>query len=575
MSTENSTSYTREGSGCSEDTYSPTDTQLKDFLSSDIQKHFEIVEHIGKGAYGSVFEIKSKTDKKVYALKVVPLSSDQDIERMSREVEVLSQLQHPNIVRYHTSWNLKNEGNCTEIDPNFQCLCIQVEYCDQTLKDFIENMNSYDDQYEMDLERRRILGEILDGVKYIHEENIMHRDLNPKNIFLSKSGTVKIGDFGIARTVYLTDGNTTVSINDENLTSYFGTKLYCAPEVLNCSKSYDNRVDLYSLGLIIFEMWYPFQTQMERSKSFDDIKSSAIKIPDSFEPEIVKEILIGLLQHNSSDRMVLDDVVKKMLLIEKEDPFTEESLIQQTSQQLKLDIRKSVGRLIYGTDKKIVKGCCFRLGNGPYLITSYSVLKRRRFPRNWSVVFGRNEQTILRPQNPIWSNAELDVAILELDYTKSSKLFPEGLQLENQGINQKMFAFKNIDNQKSLLEVVNHPIVPDDPCEDIIIEFASAPANRGAPVLYVSDQNKVSLFGIVIGQRYRKGIKEKGKTIIRNITSVYESIDPIIPGDIRKEIFSSSPHFKCHERLMEKFENYIQMKNENDSTDSDSSHDDW
>lgn len=118
-------------------------------------------------------------------------------------------------------------------------------------------------------------------------------------------------------------------------------------------------------------------------------------------------------------------------------------------------------------------------------------------------------------------------------------------------------------------------MVPDDPCDDIIIEFASALANRGAPVVHVSDQNKVNLFGIVIGQRYRKGIKEKGKTIIRSIASFYESIDPLIPGDIRKEIFSSSPHFKCHERLMEKIGNYIQMQNEKDSIDSDSSQDDW
>lgn len=73
--------------------------------------------------------------------------------------------------------------------------------------------------------------------------------------------------------------------------------------------------------------------------------------------------------------MVLDEVVKKMLLFEKEDPFTEESLIQLTSQQLEQDIRKSVGSLIHGTDKMFVKGCCFRLGNGPHLITSYSVLE--------------------------------------------------------------------------------------------------------------------------------------------------------------------------------------------------------
>lgn len=183
MSTSMSTSNASKRSDSSSDSY-PNYSQLTDFFrSSDFLKHFEIVGDIGKGAFGSVYKIKSKTDRKDYALKVVPSSSDQDIEKIYREVVVLSQLQHPNIVRYFTSWCLKNEGKAEEIDRNFQCLCIQLEYCDQTLRDFIKNMILSDDQNQMKFERRRILGEILDGVKYIHERNIMHRDLNPQNIF--------------------------------------------------------------------------------------------------------------------------------------------------------------------------------------------------------------------------------------------------------------------------------------------------------------------------------------------------------------------------------------------------------
>lgn len=108
---------------------------------------------------------------------------------------------------------------------------------------------------------------------------------------------------------------TDVPIIDENLSSYFGTKLYCAPEVLNCDKSYDYRVDLYSLGLIVFEMWHPFKTVMERCKMFSDIKSSTVKIPDSLEPKIIKEVMSGLLQHDPKDRMVLDEVIKNHSLI--------------------------------------------------------------------------------------------------------------------------------------------------------------------------------------------------------------------------------------------------------------------
>ncbi|CAG2213692.1 EIF2AK2 [Mytilus edulis] len=388
-------------------------------------KHFEIVKKIGEGAYGSVYKIKSKTDKKEYALKFVPLRTDQDEERINREVEVLSQLQHANIVRYHTSWHIKSEGASNDsLATNVQYLCIQMEYCNQTLRDFIENMNVYD-RCDRELEQRRILGEIVDGIKYIHDENIMHRDLNPRNIFLSKSGTVKIGDFGIARPENLTEGSKIMSSKDENLTSYIGTKLYCGPEVLNCDKKYDKRIDLYSLGLIIFEMWFTFQTEMERCKIFE-----------------------GLLQHDPNMRMGLEEVVEKMSLFDKEETFTDETPIQQIPN-------------------------------------------------------------------------------------------------------------RNINNAKSLMEIADWPSIPENPADEMIIKFESASSNRGAPVLYVSDENVISVFGIVLGHSFRKGVKEKGMTVIRNLSSVYESIDPIMPDDIRKAIFSSSPYFKCHERIMENIEHYI------------------
>lgn len=188
------------------------------------------------------------------------------------------------------------------------------------------------------------------------------------------------------------------------------------------------------------------------------------------------------------------------------------------------------------------------------------MVKGTRFPKNWHAVFRENERIKLSRYNPIWSNIELDVAILEI---KSIALFTEGLELHNQDVNQKMFAFKNNKNtQMSFWEAIQLPKFPEEPSEDIRIEFSSTAANIGAPIVYVSAQNSISLIGMIIEPSYKKGIKETGKTIIRNIQSVYESIDPIIPGDIRRKIFKTSPYFKCHERLMERME-IIQLQSEN------------
>lgn len=561
MWTNSSGSYDEENCESSSGSFSSTDSRLEAVLSSDMLKHFEIVKKIGEGAYGSVYKIKSKTDKKEYALKFVPLRTDQDEERINREVEVLSQLQHANIVRYHTSWHIKSEGASNDsLATNVQYLCIQMEYCNQTLRDFIENMKVYD-RCDRELEQRRILGEIVDGIKYIHDENIMHRDLNPRNIFLSKSGTVKIGDFGIARPENLTEGSKIMSSKDENLTSYIGTKLYCGPEVLNCDKKYDKRIDLYSLGLIIFEMWFTFQTVMERCKIFEGIKSPAIVIPDSFEPQIVKDIIVGLLQHDPNKRMGLEEVVDKISLFNEEETFTDETPIQQIPNRSGFDLKGSVGRLIYmhSTSKKQVKGSCFRLGSGPFIVTSYSVVKRRKFPQNWYAFFGRkNKKAVLKPKNPIWTHRDLDIAILELEVNEGSYL-PGSLSLQNQDVTQKVFTFRNINNAKSLMEIADWPSIPENPADEMIIKFESS-SNRGAPVLYVSDQNVISVFGIVLGHSFRKGVKEKGMTVIRNLSSVYESIDPIMPAYIRKAIFSSSPYFKCHERIMENIEHYIMVQ---------------
>lgn len=125
----------------------------------------------------------------------------------------------------------------------------------------------------------------------MHKNNIIHRDLNPKNILLDSNGHIKISDFGLAITVDMVMKQRTklASSNDStkkrsSQTGKVGTSYYVAPELHeNASISrYGKEADVYSLGVIFFEMLHPpFETGMERAKILEDIRSKDIKFPKS------------------------------------------------------------------------------------------------------------------------------------------------------------------------------------------------------------------------------------------------------------------------------------------------------
>ncbi|GCB64856.1 hypothetical protein scyTo_0007595 [Scyliorhinus torazame] len=174
-------------------------------------------------------------------------------------------------------------------------LYIQMEYCEKsTLRDTI------DQGLYRDINRLwRLFREILDGLAYIHEQGMIHRDLKPVNIFLDSNDHVKIGDFGLA-TDHLsnvagdrqeTDGSESIHFIKPdpagNLTGMVGTALYVSPEVQgNTKASYNQKVDLFSLGIIFFEMSYhPMATASERISVLSKLRMPTIEFPEDFDEE--------------------------------------------------------------------------------------------------------------------------------------------------------------------------------------------------------------------------------------------------------------------------------------------------
>ncbi|XP_048745657.2 eukaryotic translation initiation factor 2-alpha kinase 3-like [Ostrea edulis] len=158
-------------------------------------------------------------------------------------------------------------------------LYIQMQLCRrETLKDWLCASTSAPRSSEAIWD---MFGQIVSAVEYVHDSGLMHRDLKPSNIFFSYDGVIKIGDFGLVTDH--TDEEMEEFSYDSNPfrkhTSQVGTTLYMSPEQMT-GKPYGQKVDIFSLGMILFEMLYSFSTQMERVRTLMEIKKRIF--PDEF-----------------------------------------------------------------------------------------------------------------------------------------------------------------------------------------------------------------------------------------------------------------------------------------------------
>ncbi|XP_053685295.1 eIF-2-alpha kinase GCN2 isoform X2 [Sabethes cyaneus] len=389
---------------------------------SRLQTEFEVLSYIGKGAYGDVIKVRNILDNRQYAIKriLLPARRKQFYKKMTREVQVLSRLNHENVVRYFNSWVEKVnpddeiyqrvESSCdwslstgsarprvatqvakknSEINSDWVIdsssssedddddddngrsdgiefvdsngevatyesfsdveaaanekerrsatpglpmdmlyMYIQMEFCEKSTLRTAIDANLY-----LDVERVwRLFREIAEGLFHIHQQGMIHRDLKPVNIFLDSRDQVKIGDFGLATTSILALQNQQQeriaqsqqikSLDMGNsLTGKVGTALYVAPELTgNASKStYNQKVDLYSLGIILFEMsTQPLETGMERVTTLMELRSDSIRFPESMltDDNYTQRVQVirWLLNHDPSERPTAEELLASELI---------------------------------------------------------------------------------------------------------------------------------------------------------------------------------------------------------------------------------------------------------------------
>uniref|UniRef100_H2NUS1 cyclin-dependent kinase n=2 Tax=Pongo abelii TaxID=9601 RepID=H2NUS1_PONAB len=193
---------------------------------------FQKVEKIGEGTYGVVYKAKNRETGQLVALKKIRL--DLEMEGVPstaiREISLLKELKHPNIVRL------------LDVVHNERKLYLVFEFLSQDLKKYMDSTPGS----ELPLHLiKSYLFQLLQGVSFCHSHRVIHRDLKPQNLLINELGAIKLADFGLARAF---------GVPLRTYTHEVVTLWYRAPEILLGSKFYTTAVDIWSIGCIFAEM---------------------------------------------------------------------------------------------------------------------------------------------------------------------------------------------------------------------------------------------------------------------------------------------------------------------------------
>lgn len=222
----------------------------------EIKAHFPqftILECLGRGGMGVVYKAIQKSLDRVVALKILAPEREKDPQfasRFAREAKTLAQLSHPNIVTVH---------DFGEADGMYYLV---MEYVDG-----ISLRHLLREQKLAPQEALAIVPPVCEALQYAHDRGVVHRDIKPENLLLDKQGRIKIADFGIAKlmgpdisTAQPSNGNIQTGISAPNNLSptdaskVVGTPTYMAPEQSSDPGKVDHRADIYSLGVVLYEM---------------------------------------------------------------------------------------------------------------------------------------------------------------------------------------------------------------------------------------------------------------------------------------------------------------------------------
>uniref|UniRef100_H3C4C5 non-specific serine/threonine protein kinase n=1 Tax=Tetraodon nigroviridis TaxID=99883 RepID=H3C4C5_TETNG len=274
---------------------------------SDNMEKYENVKKIGEGSFGKAILVKSKEDERQYVIKEIGISrmSSQERQESRKEVAVLATMRHPNIVQYKESFEENGETNLG-------------------IREGGDLFNKINSQRGVLFSEDQILNwfvQICLALKHVHDRKILHRDIKSQNIFLTKDGTVQLGDFGIARVL-----NSTVEL----ARTWIGTPYYLSPEICE-NKPYNNKSDIWALGCVLYEMCtlkHAFEAGNMKNLVLKIIRGSFPPVSVHYSQEL-RSLLVQLFKRNPRERPSVSSILDKPFLACRIEKFLSPQIIAQ------------------------------------------------------------------------------------------------------------------------------------------------------------------------------------------------------------------------------------------------------
>ncbi|ERE92375.1 serine/threonine-protein kinase Nek1-like protein [Cricetulus griseus] len=267
------------------------------------------LQKIGEGSFGKAVLVKSIEDSMHYVIKEINISrmSGRERQESRSEVAVLANMKHPNIVQYKESF--EENGS----------LYIVMDYCEGG--DLFKRINAQKGTLFQEDQILDWFVQICLALKHVHDRKILHRDIKSQNIFLTKDGTVQLGDFGIARVL-----NSSVDL----ARTCIGTPYYLSPEICE-NKPYNNKSDIWALGCVLYEL-----CTLKHAFEAGNMKNLVLKIISGSFPPVslhysyeLRSLLSQLFKRNPRDRPSVNSILDKGFIAKRIEKFLSPQLIAE------------------------------------------------------------------------------------------------------------------------------------------------------------------------------------------------------------------------------------------------------
>ncbi|XP_033254528.1 serine/threonine-protein kinase polo-like [Drosophila miranda] len=263
-------------------------TDIPDSLyDSKLHRTYKRLSFFGRGNFAKCYEIIDVETDDVFAGKIVSkklIINNHQKEKMVQEIAIHRSLNHPNIVKFHSYFD------------DIQNIYIVLELCKKRSLMELHKRRRSITEYEC----RYYIYQIVQGVKYLHDKCIIHRDLKLGNLFLNDMLHVKIGDFGLA---------TRIEYEGERKKTLCGTPNYVAPEILN-KKGHSFEVDIWSIGCVMYTLLVgqpPFETKSLKD-TYSRIKKCEYRVP-TYLRKPAADMVISMLQPDPSCRPAIGQLL--------------------------------------------------------------------------------------------------------------------------------------------------------------------------------------------------------------------------------------------------------------------------